>query len=62
MTEMTAKSIVESKLAFERLALINNVHIHHYHGANGLFDTKSFKSSVSSGHQTMTFCGANAHH
>ena len=62
MTEMTAKATVEAKDAFERLAASHNVRIRHYHCDNGLFDTKSFKESIITARQTISFCGVNAHH
>ena len=42
MTEMTSKATVEVKMSFERLAEPHQVSIQHYHGDNGLFDTKLF--------------------
>ena len=62
MTEMTAAATVAAKEAFERLSASHNVRIHHYHCDNGLFDTKAFKSSIAIAHQTISFCGVNAHH
>ena len=47
MTEMTAQSTVDTKVAFDRLAATYNVHISHYHSDNGLVDTKLFKGAVS---------------
>lgn len=62
MTQMNAETTVEAKHAFERLARSHNVCIQHYHCDNGLFDTKLFKSSISSANQSISFCGVNAHH
>ena len=62
MTEMNATSTVKAKEAFENLAHSHNVRIRHYHCDNGLFDTESFKTSVKKAHQSMTFCGVNAHY
>ena len=62
MTEMNATTTVEAKLAFERLLATHNVIASHYHCDNGLFDTKLFRTNVSTAKQTMSFCGVNAHH
>ena len=62
MTEMNSTTTVEAKKAFERLAASHQVTIKHYHGDNGLFDTKLFWESIKSSNQTMSFCGVNAHH
>ena len=62
MTELTAQSTVEAKLAFERYAKNHKVIIKHYHSDNGLFDTKAFKESIRLCNQTLSFCGVNAHH
>ena len=62
MTVMDAASTVEAKLAFERLLAIHAITASHYHCDNGLFDTKLFRLNISTAHQTMSFCGVNAHH
>ena len=62
MTEMNSEATVEAKKAFERLAKSYQISIKHYHGDNGLFDTKLFWSSIKASNQTMSFCGVNAHH
>ena len=62
MTKMDAEATVEAKLTFERLAASHGVTIRHYHADNGLFDSKLFKESIQKSHQTLSFCGVNAHH
>ena len=62
MVEMNAKTTVETKEAFERVAEEHKVKIQHYHCDNGLFDTILFKSSIAKAHQSIIFCGVNAHH
>ena len=62
MTEMTVVSTVAANEAVERLSASHNVRIRHYHCDNGLFDSKAFKASIVLAHQTISFCGVNAHH
>ena len=62
MVEMNKETTVEAKEAFERVAEEYNVRIRYYHCDNGLFDTFLFKSSITKAHQSITFCGVNAHH
>ena len=62
MTEMNAKSTVAAKEAFERISESHGVKVRHYHCDNGLFDTIKFKASLQKAHQSITFCGVNAHH
>ena len=62
MTKMNAQTTVEAKEAFERIARTNGATVHHYHSDNGLFDTKLFRDSIEASHQTLSFCGPNAHH
>ena len=62
MTKMDAEATVEAKLAFEHIASSHGVTIQHYHADNGLFDSKLFKASIQKAHQTLSFCGVNAHH
>ena len=62
MVEMNAKSTVEAKEAFERVAEEHKVCIQHYYCDNGLFGTILFKSSITKARQSITFCGVNTHH
>lgn len=62
MIETTAVTTVAAKEAFERLSASHNVHICHYHYANGLFDTSAFKTSIAAAYQTISFYGVNTHH
>ena len=62
MKELNAETTVEAKLAFERFANSHKVKIQHYHADNGLFDTKVFKGTINKAHQTLSFCGVDAHY
>ena len=61
-TKLNGEQTVEAKQAFERLAASHGVKVRHYHADNGIFADTMFKQAVQSAHQTMTFCGVNAHH
>ena len=62
MTNRDGPSTVAAKEAFERILSTHGVKAKHYHADNGLFDTEVFKSSIKQAHQTLSFCGVNAHH
>ena len=62
MTTNNAETTVAAKQAFEHVAASHGVCIRHYHADNGLFDTKAFRQSIHRAHQTLSFCGVNAHH
>ena len=59
MTEINAETTVEAKRAFERILNKHKVKAKHYHGDNGLFDTKLFKESIKTAGQTLSSCGVN---
>jgi uncharacterized protein with PIN domain len=61
MTAMTLKQTIEAKIAFERFAKEHGVQIKHYHADNGHFADNAFKQHCETSHQTLTFCGVNAH-
>jgi hypothetical protein len=58
---MTSKETIEAKVAFERFVKENGVQIKHYHADNGRFADNAFKQHCEANHQTLTFCGVNAH-
>ena len=58
---ITSEQMVEAKSAFETNASKYGVTIKHYHVDNGRFADNLFIKSVSDQHQTITFCGVNAH-
>ena len=57
-----AVKTIESKHKIEQWAATHSVKIKHYRADNGAFNTRVFKESVASAHQTIDFCGVNAHH
>jgi len=57
-----ADEAVFAKHRFERLAAEHGVHIHKYHGDNGVFATNQFKSSCQTLNQTFNFSGISAKH
>ena len=61
-TVVDGSATVKAKEAFERIATSHGISIKNYHCDNGLFDTLVFKTSVQKSHQSITFCGVNAHH
>jgi hypothetical protein len=61
MTSMSSAETIEAKIAFERFAKEHGVHIKHYHADNGRFADNAFKQHCNANHQTLTFCGVNAH-
>ena len=61
-TKLDGEQTVEAKQAFERLAASHGVRVRHYHADNGIFADSMFRQAVQTAHQTMTFCGVNAHH
>ena len=52
---------VEAKEAFERYAASHGVSVLHYHADNGIFADNLFHKAVADRHQTLSFCGVNAH-
>ena len=58
----SAEDAIEAKQAFERYAHSHGVSIKHYHCDNGIFKSKLFRQHFDKSHQTITFCGVNAHH
>jgi hypothetical protein len=61
-TSMTSEETLKSKLAFEKFALSQEVHIKHYHADNGRFKDSLFTKSIEDKGQTISFCGVRAHH
>lgn len=57
----TAAETVEAKDAFEQYAVSNAVKVTHYHADNGIFADNLFRKAVHDSHQTISFCGVNAH-
>jgi hypothetical protein len=53
---------VAAKLAFEKFVLLHHVTVQHYNCDNGIFAAQKFRSAVTNSHQTISFCGVNAHH
>ena len=52
---------VKAKEAFERYAASHGVGVLHYHADNGIFVDNLFRKAVTVRHQTLSFCGVNAH-
>jgi hypothetical protein len=57
----TAETIL-AKQAFELFAKGYGVPILHYHCDNGRFADNAFVQHVADKHQTISYCGVNAHH
>ena len=60
--ENTAEEILQAKQAFEKFSNSCGVRIKHYHCDNGRFAETGFKDACTAMHQTVSFCGVNAHH
>ena len=58
---ITSEETVKAKAAYEAYAKSLGVQILHYHADNGRFADNAFLKSVSDSHQTISFCGVNAH-
>ena len=61
MTSMSSAETIQAKEAFERFAAEHGVRIKHYHCDNGRFADNAFKLHCDANHQTISFCGVNAH-
>lgn len=58
----TGDEIIAAKLAYEQFAASCGVRVKHYHCDNGRFAEAGFKEACHRAHQTVSFCGVNAHH
>ncbi|CAB9526635.1 Retrotransposon protein [Seminavis robusta] len=61
-TSTSAEQTILAKRAFERYAASFGVKVKHYHGDNGIFDSKAFVQEVHRCGQTITYAAVNAHH
>ena len=59
--DMTNKSTLEAKHAFETYAERSGVKVKHYHCDNGRFADNAFKNDVRDKMQSISYCGVNAH-
>ena len=59
--DLTSRSTVQAKQAFENYAAKSRIKIKHYHCDNGRFADNAFKDSAQSNNQTVSYCGVNAH-
>jgi hypothetical protein len=57
----SASETIEAKESFERFARAHGVTVTHYHADNGRFADNKFREAVAMKHQTLSFCGVNAH-
>lgn len=56
-----AEETVQAKRSFEVLSATYGVRVLHYHADNGRFADNKFKQAINDAHQTISFCGVNAH-
>jgi hypothetical protein len=61
MYDMSSKSTIDAKIAFERFAGDHGVKIQHYHADNGRFADNAFKNHCEANSQSISYCGVNAH-
>ena len=59
--DTTSSETLKAKQAFEAFAHSYGVRIQHYHADNGRFADNAFRASLEQQHQTISFCGVNAH-
>lgn len=59
---LSAPETVRSKQRFERFAIQGGVPILGYHGDNGIFRSREFRSSLEESNQSIDFSGVGAHH
>ena len=57
-----ADDAIAAKNAFEEYAAQRNVFIQHYHCDNGIFRSDAFIKATQAKKQSISFCGADAHH
>ena len=58
-----SEETVLAKKTYETWCLTYGVTVRHYHSDNGQFAENKFRQAVSeSPHQTISYCGVNAHH
>ena len=57
-----AEETIKSKTRVETEAMQYGIKIRRYHADNGIFKSKDFMTDVASKHQTIDFCGVDAHH
>jgi hypothetical protein len=58
---MNTSETIEAKESFERFARAHGITVTHYHADNGRFADNKFREAVALRHQTLSFCGVNAH-
>jgi hypothetical protein len=56
-----ASETIEAKESFEKFARAHGITVSHYHADNGRFADNKFREAVALRHQTLSFCGVNAH-
>ncbi len=61
MCNLSSNETIQAKQAFEQFALHHSVAIRHYHCDNGCFADKAFAYHCEDKHQSVTYCGVNAH-
>jgi hypothetical protein len=57
----SASETIEAKDSFKHFARAHGITVLHYHADNGRFADNMFREAVASKHQTLSFCGVNAH-
>ena len=60
-TSLSSEDTVRAKKAFEAYAETFGVIIRHYHADNGRFQDRAFRDAIEQAHQSLSFCGVNAH-
>ena len=61
MTDQSSVQTLKAKQAYEQFASEHSVRICHYHSDNGRFANSALRQHEEQQHQTLTFCGVNAH-
>ena len=61
-TDATSAETLKAKKAIEAFALLYGHTVKHYHCDNGRFADNAWLNFVEQSHQTISFCGVNAHH
>ena len=62
ITGTTSQAILESKLAYERVAAAHGVQVEYYHAGNLCFNDRNFAGSCINAGEQLSYCGVGAHH
>ena len=59
--QLMLEETLKRKKAFERYCEARGVTVKHYHADNGRFANSAFVNHITTSHQSISYCGVNAH-